>query len=158
MNSHKLARLTPLGRARMVQRLEAGQSVAQVARELDLSTTTVRRWWRRYQADGVAGLEDRSSRPHRSPRALPRYRRRQILRLRHQRRSSLQIAAALGLPLATVVHIQPRRPRGLPACSGARSFGYCASSRRPVPPYSPTFCVPCHSSMTTCSPWLSAPP
>jgi transposase InsO family protein len=92
----------------MVRRLEMGQSVARVARELDLSTTTVRRWWRRYQADGVGGLEDRSSRPHHSPRALPRYRRRQIVRLRHQRRSSLEIAEQLGLPLATVVHVQRR--------------------------------------------------
>jgi transposase InsO family protein len=108
VNRHKLARLTPLGRARMVQRLERGQSVARVARELDLSTTTVRRWWRRYQTEGAAGLEDRSSRPHRSPRALPRYRRRQIMRLRHRRQSSLQIAEALGLPLATVVHVQRR--------------------------------------------------
>jgi Homeodomain-like domain len=24
-------------------------------------------WWRRYQAEGLAGLEDRSSRPHHSP-------------------------------------------------------------------------------------------
>jgi transposase-like protein len=69
----------------MVQRLVAGEPLAAVARGLDLSTTTVRRWWRRYQAEGPAGLEDRSSRPHRSPRALPRYRRRQIVRLRHQR-------------------------------------------------------------------------
>jgi transposase InsO family protein len=66
----------------------------------------VYRWWRRYRAEGVAGLADRSSRPHRSPRALPRYRRRQIGRLRHQRQSALEIAAALGLPVPTVVHIQ----------------------------------------------------
>lgn len=92
----------------MIQRLQAGEPLAQVARGLDLSTTTVRRWWRRYQTEGVAGLEDRSSRPHRSPRALPRYRRRQIQRLRHQRRSSLQIAEALGLPLATVVQVHRR--------------------------------------------------
>jgi transposase InsO family protein len=92
----------------MVQRLAAGEPLAAVARGLDLSTTTVRRWWRRYQAEGAAGLENRSSRPHRSPRALPRYRRRQIMRLRHQRRSSLQIAEALGLPLATVVQVQRR--------------------------------------------------
>ena len=108
MNRHKLARLTPTGRLRMVQRLAAGEPLAQVARGLDLSTTTVRRWWRRYQAEGSAGLADRSSRPHRSPRALPRYRRRQIVRLRHQRWSSLQIAAALRLPLPTVVHVQRR--------------------------------------------------
>lgn len=79
-----------------------------MARGLGLSLTTIRRWWGRYQADGLAGLENRSSRPHRSPRALPRYRRRQIARPRHQRRSSLEIAQALGLPLSTVVQVQRR--------------------------------------------------
>jgi transposase len=82
MNAHKLARLTPLGRGVMVARLRAGEPLGQVARHLRLSTTTVRRWWRRYQAEGVAGLENRSSRPHHSPRALPRWRRRQIARCR----------------------------------------------------------------------------
>jgi len=92
----------------MVGRLARGESVAQVAAGCGLSTTTVRRWWRRYQAEGPAGLGNRSSRPHHSPRRLPRYRRRQIVRLRHQRQSSLQIAAVLGLPLPTVVHVQRR--------------------------------------------------
>jgi transposase-like protein len=69
---HKLARLTPMGRLRMVRRLEAGGRLCDVAAALDLSTTSVRRWWRRYQQEGVAGLSDRSSRPHRSPRAARR--------------------------------------------------------------------------------------
>ena len=118
MNEHKLARLTPLGRQGMVERVAAGEPLAQVARQLRLSTTTVYRWWRRYQCDGVAGLQNRSSRPHRSPRALPRWRRRQIERLRQRRWSSLRIAAQLGLPLATVVQVQRRlglaRLRALP--------------------------------------------
>jgi len=108
VNEHKLARLTPQGRWVMVQRLGAGEPLGRVARQLRLSTTTVWRWWRRYQAEGRAGLENRSSRPHRSPRALPRWRRRQIRRLRLQRQSSLQIAQALQLPLATVVQVQRR--------------------------------------------------
>jgi len=92
----------------MVRRLAAGEPVARVAGGVGLSTTSVRRWWRRYQAEGVAGLENRSSRPHRSPRRLPRARRRQIQRLRRQRWSSLRIAATLGVPLATVVQTQRR--------------------------------------------------
>ena len=52
---HKLARLTPMGRLRMVRRLEAGARLCEVAAALDLSTTSVRRWWRRYQAEGIAG-------------------------------------------------------------------------------------------------------
>jgi transposase InsO family protein len=100
----------------MVRRLEAGARLGDVAAALDLSTTSVRRWWRRYQAEGVAGLSDRSSRPHRSPRALPRVRRRQISRRRQWGWSSLRIARDLRLPLPTVVHVQrrlglARRPR-----------------------------------------------
>ena len=105
---HKLARLTPMGRLRMVRRLEAGERLRDVAEAIDLSTTTVRRWQRRYQAEGAAGLLDRSSRPHRSPRALPRARRRQITRRRHWGWSSLRIARDLQLPLPTVVHVQRR--------------------------------------------------
>lgn len=92
----------------MVHRLETGEPVAAVAAGLGLSTTAVRRWWRRFQLQGEAGLVDRSSRPHRSPTALPRWRRRQITRLRHRRWSSLQIAQALRVPLPTVVHVQRR--------------------------------------------------
>ena len=108
MNQHKLARLTPTGRAQMIHRLEAGEGLARVARQLHLSVTTVRRWWRRYQVLGAAGLVDRASRPHHSPRALPRWRRRQIQRLRLRRYSSVRIAEALGLPLSTVVCVQRR--------------------------------------------------
>lgn len=112
----KLARLTPRGRLRMVRRLAAGERLRAVAAALDLSTTSVRRWWRRYQQEGTAGLTDRSSRPHRSPRALPRVRRRQITRRRQGGWSSLRIARDLQLPLPTVVHVQrrlglARRPR-----------------------------------------------
>lgn len=92
----------------MVQRLAAGARVRDLAAAIDLSTTTVRRWWRRYQAEGEAGLADRSSRPHRSPRALPRHRRRQIQRRRQWGWSSLRIARDLQLPLPTVVHVQRR--------------------------------------------------
>jgi transposase InsO family protein len=122
---HKLARLTPMGRLRMVRRLEAGERLRDVAAALDLSTTSVRRWWRRYQAQGAAGLTDRPSRPHRSPRALSRARRRQITRRRHWGWSSLRIARDLGLPLPTVVHVQrrlglARRPR--PAAPPVRRY------------------------------------
>ena len=32
-----------------------------------IARPTLRKWWRRYQVEGVAGLEARSHRPHRSP-------------------------------------------------------------------------------------------
>ena len=41
---------------------------AHVAAQMGLSRATVAKWWNRWQAQGRAGLVDRSSRPHRSPR------------------------------------------------------------------------------------------
>jgi transposase InsO family protein len=91
-----------------VRRLAGGERLRDVAEALGLSTTTVRRWWQRYQVEGLAGLEHRSSRPRRSPTALPRHRRRQITRRRHQGWSALRIARDLGVPLPTIVTVQRR--------------------------------------------------
>ena len=38
-----------------------------MAERLQVSRATVSKWARRYRADGLAGLADRSSKPHRSP-------------------------------------------------------------------------------------------
>jgi len=38
-----------------------------VCRRCGISRPTLRKWWRRYRAEGPAGLEGRSRRPHRSP-------------------------------------------------------------------------------------------
>ena len=108
MNSHKNARLTPTGRLQLVAAVEDGKPVAGVARGFGLSTRTVWKWLARYRRDGEAGLVDRSSRPHRIGRQLPRARRRQILRARRARWSSLQIAQHYQLPLSTVVTVQRR--------------------------------------------------
>lgn len=104
MNSHKNARLTLAGRVNLVHRvLEQRQAIPAVAAGLQVSERTVKKWMHRYRTEGEAGLADRSSRPHRSPRALSRRKRRQILKLRRRRRSSLYIAQALQIPIATVV-------------------------------------------------------
>jgi transposase InsO family protein len=87
---------------------EDHESIPDVARAIGVSGRTVRKWLARFAAEGVAGLHDRSSRPHRSPRALRRTVRRQIEKLRRRRRSSVYIAQSLGLPLATVVVAQRR--------------------------------------------------
>jgi transposase-like protein len=68
MNIHKNARLTPYRRGELVQRLTAGETGAAVARAFGVSVRTVRKWWARYRDEGLAGLADRSSRPHVSPR------------------------------------------------------------------------------------------
>ncbi len=64
MNVHKNARLTLRRRQELVTRREAGTPLKGVARSFDVSIRTARKWWTRYQAEGSAGLQDRSSRPH----------------------------------------------------------------------------------------------
>lgn len=109
MNTYKNARLTPAGRALLVLRVtEDRWSISAVAIGMGVSVRTVFKWLARYRAEGAPGLADRSSRPQRSPRAVSRTTRRQIQKLRRQRRSSLYIAHHLGLPLSTVVRVQQR--------------------------------------------------
>ncbi len=103
---HKNARLTPKGREVLIQRLQAGQRVAEVAQALGISEPTVRKWWRRFQAG--EGLENRSSRPQCSPHALSAERRAQIEALRRQRRTGRLIAQALGVSTATVSRVLRR--------------------------------------------------
>src|SRR5690606_28367159 len=100
---HKNARLTPKGREVLVQRLQSGQRVAEVAQAKGLSETTVRKWWRRFcQGEG---LQDRSSRPHHSPRAIGAERRARIEALRRQPRTGWLIAQGLGVSAATVSRV-----------------------------------------------------
>ena len=72
MNSHKNARLTALGRAELVHRVvDPGQLARQVATALGVCVKTVRKWVGRFEAEGVAGLRDRPSRPHKLYRPTP---------------------------------------------------------------------------------------
>lgn len=68
--THRNAKLTPAGRLTIIQLLQQGYSQAEVARRLCLSRPTVAKWWRRYGAEGQAGLQDRNSRAKRLPHAL----------------------------------------------------------------------------------------
>jgi transposase-like protein len=102
MDIHENARTTPHGRMLIVQRLQAGQTAAQVARELGIDPRTVRKWRDRFAAEGETGLQDRSSRPHRSPTRTSAAVAAGIERLRRERRSGPAIAQHLALPTSTV--------------------------------------------------------
>lgn len=109
MNIHKNARLTPHSRAELVRRiLVERQSPMSVATDMGISTNTVRKWLRRYQTEGEAGLLDRSSRPHRlrSPTAPPTVKR--IEELRRLRWTGKRIALDTGVSPATVSRILQR--------------------------------------------------
>ena len=71
MNIHKNARLTPLGREGIVKEVLSGLTPEAAARAAGVCPRTVRKWVKRYLADGPAGLHDRSSRPHRLYRPTP---------------------------------------------------------------------------------------
>jgi transposase len=68
---HRTAKLTPFGRRLLVERiLIEGWPPATAAEMVGVSRATAYKWLRRYRTEGVAGLEDRSARPIRRPRAL----------------------------------------------------------------------------------------
>src|SRR5947209_12284372 len=68
MNLHKNARLTPQGRALLVQRIRAeGWRVKDAAAAVGISERTAFRWLARHRAGGEFALQDRSSAPARCP-------------------------------------------------------------------------------------------
>jgi transposase InsO family protein len=77
-----------------------------VCRRCGISRPTLREWWRRYQAEGEAGLQTRSHRPHRSPgRKVFDEQEALILRLRRERKLGIkrlrnELARRHGLELA----------------------------------------------------------
>src|SRR5690242_1910392 len=72
MNVHQNARLTPHSRADLVRRVVVeGQTPKAVAAAFGVTVKTVRKWVARFQAEGIKGLQDRSSRPHRLHRPTP---------------------------------------------------------------------------------------
>jgi transposase InsO family protein len=109
VNLHKNARLSFIRRTELAQRaLAPAANHAALGREFGVSRHTVRKWARRFAAEGLAGLQDRSSRPHHCPRQLAARVRRQIDRLRRRRWSSVRIARHLQVPVPTVVVTQRR--------------------------------------------------
>ena len=103
MNSHINARTTPYARARMVARREAGVPVAEIASAFGISERTVFKWLARFSAEGEAGLLNRSSRPHRAPRAVaPPLREAALLMRRAFGMTGEAIAEALRLARSSV--------------------------------------------------------
>ena len=109
MDIHKNARLTPHSRAELVRRVLCdGQNTTTVAAAFGVCERTVRKWMRRFELEGTAGLVDRSSRPHRLYRATPHAVVEQIEALRRQRWTGRQIAAEVGVSPATVSRVLRR--------------------------------------------------
>jgi transposase InsO family protein len=124
--AHRRARLTPFGRQLICERvLELGWTVAETAKAAGVSRATAHKWVRRYQEEGVAGLQDRSSRAHRCPHALPEPQVKRILRARRRfKQGPHQLASVVGSPRSTIYGVLRRhqlsrlahldRPTGTP--------------------------------------------
>ena len=102
--AHRRAKLTVLGRQLLVDRiLIDGMAVAHAADMVGVSRQTAWKWLRRFETEGHAGLEDRTSRPLRSPRRLPQAQINAILAARHEHRfGPHRLAPLTGVPRSTI--------------------------------------------------------
>jgi transposase InsO family protein len=106
---HGNAPLTPQGRLRLCQRIEAGWTVAAAAESMNISRQCAHKWWGRYRAEGIDGLRDRSSRPHRCPHQTAARVERRIVALRQARRlGPARLAGIVGVPPSTVHRVLVR--------------------------------------------------
>ena len=108
MNIHKNARLTPKGRELLIERLERGEHPLDVSCAMGVSLRSVYKWRKRYRDYGLAGLQDRSSRPAHSPARTPATLEAQVVSLRRQKRTYDRIADQTNLSRSTVGRILVR--------------------------------------------------
>ena len=109
MRCHANARLSPIGRRLLVDRVERdGWTVRAAAESAGISERTARKWLARFRAQGAAGLEDRSSAPHvvanrTDPETIAA-----ICALRRLRFSAPELAELLDVPCSTVSAVLKR--------------------------------------------------
>ena len=109
MDYHHHAVLTARGREHLAKSVVEGRlSLREAAAECRLSRQSASKWVRRYREAGVAGLQDHSSRPLRSPRSTAAELVQRVEVLRRERWTGVRIAQATGLSRATVSRILTR--------------------------------------------------
>lgn len=107
--SHGSARTNFYGRLLIVQRRRAGWPQAHIAAAMGISRKCVKTWLDRFEAEGEAGLRDRSSRPHTSPTRTNAATEATIVDLRRKERLGPdEISHRLGVPARTVSRVLTR--------------------------------------------------
>ena len=107
--SHANARLTVHGRRLIVQRHQAHWPQAHIAAAMGVSRKCVKTWIDRYTAEGEAGLETRSSRPHSMPTRTSPGIEQEVLAARAQHRDGPDVLGPkVGVPARTVSRILRR--------------------------------------------------
>jgi len=109
MDIHQNARLTLRSREALAMYvIQEGFTRKAAAAAFRVSAKTVAKWVGRFQIEGRAGLGDRSSRPHRSPRRVAETVQQRVVELRRERKAAFWIARQTGLSTATVSRILRR--------------------------------------------------
>jgi len=108
--AHGNARLTFHGRLLLVHRVrEQGHKVAHVSKAMGVSRKCGHYWLARFDAEGEAGLYDRSSRPHTSPTRTSAEIEHKVLDARREHRKGQDwLGPELGVPARTVSRILHR--------------------------------------------------
>jgi transposase InsO family protein len=104
VNSHKNARLTLEGRKLLIERI-AVMGLIPAAEAAGISSRTARKWRKRFELLGEAGLTDRSSRPAKTRTSLDEALRQRIEQLRRARMPMRRIAAVVGRSVATISRV-----------------------------------------------------
>ena len=105
---HANAPLTPIGRQRLAALvIDNGWPIRRAAERFQVSPATASKWAARYRAGEP--LDDRSSRPRRSPTKLTKRREHRIISLRFTRRwGPHRISYHLGIPRSTIERVIAR--------------------------------------------------
>ncbi len=109
MRCHANARLSPIGRRLLIDRIEMDcWPVREAAASMGISERTARKWLARWRAEGPAGLLDRSSAPHVVANRTDPATVAAVCALRRLRFSGPELADLLGLPCSTIAAVLKR--------------------------------------------------
>jgi transposase InsO family protein len=109
MKHHRRARTTVITREEFAKAvLEGRLSLNDAAAAFKISRQSAGKWVKRYRDLGVAGLEDRSSRPHHLAHQSPAELVERVERMRREGWTGLRIAETTGLSSATVSRMLTR--------------------------------------------------
>jgi transposase len=104
MHTHPNARLTGIGRERLVRRhIDQGIPLADLACQVGISLSTAYKWLARFRSGWAAELVDRRSVRRSQRRMLNPQQQEQARALRHERCTMRRFAKALAVPLSTTV-------------------------------------------------------
>jgi len=109
MRCHANARLSPIGRQLLVDRIERERwTVCDAAESAGISERTARKWLSRWRAEGAAGLVDRSSAPRRVANRTAPETVELLVALRRLRFTAPELADLLDLPCSTISAVLKR--------------------------------------------------